>query len=259
MSMSVPEVIVFRPEPKASVLVNGLARHGISAIAVEPFDITPLAFDMPDITGVDDIIFTSTFAVSAFFYQAIDAHQLAHGNVWAIGRGTAKALLNFGIHALSPIKADSEHLLAELQQQDARNLSDRSFLLVKGQSGRELLIDVLNEKAHKLNIIDCYRRVFRAKALILEPLLRINWQENTPKILLYTSFEALKASMGVFEEYPLWRKLCIVTVTNSRMLDWAKRQGFVRLYNLANLTHEELIVEIIKLQQEDPPYVRENK
>lgn len=247
MSMLVPEVIVFRPEPKASELVNKLILHDIQAIAIEPFQISPLSFELNK-TFYDDIIFTSTFAVASFCTQIDDIYSIIkHTNVWAIGSATAKALCKLGIEASHPIKANSEDLL-EMLTQSKGALQKRCFLLVKGEGGRELLTQELSQDSTCLDVLNCYRRSAYDKVYLLNLLQQIDWGIQNPKILLYTSFDAINATLPIFVAYPNWKKICIVTVTNSRMLDWAKRHGFVKVSQLENLTYDQLVKQIIKLR-----------
>ena len=245
--MLVPEVIVFRPEPKSSMLVNSLSTYRISALAVAPFSIKFIPFHVPNI-AYSDIVFTSSYAVDAFFSIAhSDLFILCNVDIWAVGSATATALQAHGIKASFPVKADSEHLLQMIMQED-KPLKDRHFLLFKGIGGRELLTQVLQQQAASLSVVDCYERQLYAQEYLLQQLQQIDWHMSYPKILLYTSFDALKATMPIFDVFSDWQQNCTVTVTNRRMLDWAKRQGFAKLYLLENLTHDQLVTQIIKLR-----------
>ncbi|WP_440616233.1 uroporphyrinogen-III synthase [Cysteiniphilum sp. 6C5] len=246
MSMLAPEVIVFRPEPKASLLVDTLCFHNISALAVEPFAIEYIPFEIAS-AAYTDIIFTSTYAVESFFSAVPDHAIMVHATIWTVGSVTALALHKHGIKAHYPDKADSEHLLAILSD-TGQSISDRHFLLIKGVGGRELLTNVLQQQAASFSLINCYERKPCDKRELLRKIQQINWDNRHPRILLYTSFDALKASMPIFEVFSDWQQKCTVTVTNRRMLDWAKRQGFVKLYLLENLTHDQLVAQIIKLR-----------
>ncbi|MDA0910280.1 MAG: uroporphyrinogen-III synthase [Proteobacteria bacterium] len=246
MSMLAPEVIVFRPEPKASMLVDTLCFHEVYALAVEPFTIEYIPFEIP--TAVyTDIIYTSTYAVESFFSVDSDQAIIANATIWAVGSATALALHKHGIKAHYPDKADSEHLLAMFSDTN-QSISYRHFLLIKGTDGRELLANVLQQQAASFSLINCYERRPCGTRDLLRKLQQIDWGNRHPEILLYTSFDALKASMPIFDIFSDWQQKCTVTVTNRRMLDWAKRQGFVKLYLLENLTHDQLVAQIIKLR-----------
>lgn len=245
--MLAPEVIVFRPEPKASLLVDALHCHDISALAVEPFTIEYIPFEIAN-AACTDIIFTSTYAVESFFNGDPDHAIINHATTWAVGSATALALHRHGVKAHYPEKADSEHLLSMLSDTNQSLLSGRHFLLVKGVGGRELLTNVLQQQAASLLLINCYERKPCDKRDLLRKVQQLDWCNKHPEILLYTSFDALKASMPIFEVFNDWPQKCTVTVTNRRMLDWAKRQGFVKLYLLENLTYDQLVAQIIKLR-----------
>ena len=250
MSISLPRVVVFRPEPKASSLVCALMHKNIPSLAIKPFEIEYLSFGHVDCSHYSDFIFTSTFAVESFFNQHSHWQKPLEAKVWAIGAATAKCLLKLGIKAVHPQKADSENLLVEINYL-LRNMEKRNFLLIKGIGGREYLTRRLKQQANSIKVLNCYKRVFITQEMLMSQIKKIDWQNQVPEILLYTSFDALKSAMILFDEYPAWRQLSIITVTNSRMLDWAKRQGFAKLYRLENTTHDYLMLEIGKLLQKD--------
>lgn len=245
--MLAPEVVVFRPEPKASLLVNALQSHGVLALAIEPFTIEFTPFTIPNAIYTD-IVFTSTYAVESFVSTYSGDHAvIARANIWAVGSSTSHALHAHGMKACYPDKADSEHLL-EMFSDINQSMSDRHFLLVKGVCGRKLLTDVLQQQAASLLVIDCYERKPRNKKDLLWQLQQIDWCMIHPKVLLYTSFDALKATMPIFDAFSDWQQNCTITVTNRRMLDWAKCQGFAKLCLLENLTRDQLVTQIIKLR-----------
>lgn len=237
-----PDVIVFRPEPKASILVEDLlSQKNISAIVLEPFKIIYLQF-LPNGKNYDDIIFTSTYAVSSFFDQVDNVTAVTimnDTNVWAIGSATAKVLNKYGFESNFPIKANSESLFNMLIKLN-RSLENRNFLLVKGKGGNQLLTERLNEKSLNFETINCYYRMPYSIENLLKQLYLVQWNKR-PKVLLYTSFDALKITLPVFKFFPEWKKFCIVTVTNIRMLEWARFQGFLNLYLLDDLSHISLL------------------
>ncbi|WP_116963620.1 uroporphyrinogen-III synthase [Fastidiosibacter lacustris] len=240
-----PKVIVCRPEPKATELVEQLNKCDISAVVIEPFIINYLPFELNAIDRVTDMIFTSTFAVEAFFHQMVPIDMLDDKKIWAIGEATKAKLKAFGLSAIAPQHADSEGLL-EVMDYSADVLSKGHFLIVKGEGGREYLAYALANKVKKLTMVDCYRRVFVSKHDLVQQLQSIDSQ-TAPCVILYTSFDAMQATMAMFDLYPSWRNESIVTVTNTRMLSWAKCQGFVKLYLLEKLSNDALINTLMTL------------
>ena len=45
----------------------------------------------------------------------------------------------------------------------------------------------------------------------------------------------------MFAWHPQWKKSAAITVTNSRMLNWANEAGFAKVYTLDDVTNEALV------------------
>lgn len=155
-------ILVTRPAHQASVLTQLIEQAGgkivlFPAIAIEPpLDPQGAALLLHEIASYDFVIFTSANAVEQAF---ILAPGLATGlrKAFAIGMATAQALRSHGVkEAIVPEDgADSEAVLRMPELEDVR---DRHGLIVRGEGGRGLLAQTLEQRGAQLRQAECYRR-----------------------------------------------------------------------------------------------------
>ena len=155
-------ILVTRPAHQASVLTQLIEQAGgrivlFPTIAIEPpIDPQSAALLLHEIASYDLVIFTSANAVEQAF---VLAPRLATGlsKAFAVGRATAQALSSHGVkEAVVPEDgADSEALMRLPELQDVR---DRRILIVRGEDGRGLLTQTLEQRGALLRHAQCYRR-----------------------------------------------------------------------------------------------------
>ena len=153
---------------------------------------------------------TPYYALVAFVSpNAIDA-AFAHIAQWpagvtlaVLGEGSRAALAAHGVtpanaHIVSPADSahsDSEHLLQTL---DLAALRGRRVLIVRGESGRELMAEGLRAAGADVTVVAAYRRDVPALTPALSATLqRLLAQQND---WIVTSSEALRGLMLLLEE-----------------------------------------------------------
>ena len=160
-------VVITRPRAQAEPLAARLAALGVSARVFPLLDIEPL----PDSAPLSAVLSRlSDYALVAFVSpNAIDAafHHLDHwpaGVIAAVvGEGSRLALAAHGVtdanasiaYPTDPHRTDSETLLEVL---DLAALRGRKALIVRAETGRELLADRLREAGISVEQIAAYRR-----------------------------------------------------------------------------------------------------
>ena len=147
-----------------------LIARGVDAVAVPlieigpPADLQPVADAWQGLAGRGLVVFVSANAVARFF-AAIPA-----GAAWpqgllaaAPGPGTADSLGAHGVPqaaivapAVGAPQHDSEALWQELQRHDWRG---RSVLVVRGEGGRDWLVERLAEAGARVDAVAAYRRL----------------------------------------------------------------------------------------------------
>jgi uroporphyrinogen-III synthase len=158
------DVLVLRPQPGADETVAALRAAGFPAralpvLAVEPLPETPaLRLRVQDLDRYDAVIFVSPAAVRVGM-RWIDRYwpQYPVRTVWiAVGARTAEDLAAFGIRAVRPEsdeRAEGLLALAELAQGRVERV-----LIVRGEGGRELLVEALTARGASVDLLEVYRR-----------------------------------------------------------------------------------------------------
>jgi uroporphyrinogen-III synthase len=169
---AMPPVVVTRPLSQATALAERIALLGRQAIVFPLLDILPLPDTMVlrhALAALDRyamVSFISPNAIDAAFAAAPDWPQaLSPDCALAImGEGSRAALARHGlgndnrriISPRNPQRTDSETLLEAL---DLDALRGKRVLILRGETGRELLGDALRAAGIEVDQIAAYRRV----------------------------------------------------------------------------------------------------
>jgi uroporphyrinogen-III synthase len=200
-------VVITRPLAQALPLAARIAALGRHAEVLPLLDISPL----PDTTALRAVLARlHEFALVAFVSpNAIDAAlplvgQWPAGVTLAVlGEGSRAALAAHGITPervaiVGPRDAahsDSEHLLQAL---DLAALRGRQVLIVRGEGGRELMVDGFRAAGAHVTTVAAYRR----SVPVLTPALaeRLHALLAAPNDWIITSSEALRGLLGLLRE-----------------------------------------------------------
>lgn len=154
-------VLVTRPQHQAMPLCRLLATRGASTFLLPAIEIKPLterralAARLGPLENFDLIIFTSSNAVR---FGAVLLDQRRNLVLAAIGPATVRALNQAGYRvAVQPTEDfDSEGLLRHARLE---HVAGNRILLIKGESGRDLLQQELVRRGAQVTVADVYRRV----------------------------------------------------------------------------------------------------
>ena len=183
-----------------------------------------------------------SYALAAFVSPNAVEAAFAHITSWpaglkaaVVGEGSRAALLAHGVPAEDifsppdPAASDSEHLLAAL---DLSALSGKRALIVRGESGRELLADSLRSAGVAVDAVAAYRRSVPALTPSLAAQLGKLADGDTEWLL--TSSEALRGLVALLNELDGTRAVAKVQrqhiiVPHTRIAETAKQAGFQRV------------------------------
>lgn len=200
-------VVITRPLAQAEPLAQQVAACGREAVVFPLLEILPIA-DTTQASAVlakaDDyaiVAFVSPNAIDAAFSYMTD--WPSHVALAVVGEGSKAALARHGLtpanatifSPVDPHRTDSQTLLDVL---DIESLRGKKVLIVRGETGRELLADALREKGVEVEQLAAYRRV----APVLDDarravLLRVL---EAPADWVITSSEALRILLQMVRE-----------------------------------------------------------
>jgi uroporphyrinogen-III synthase len=234
-------VVITRPRAQAIDLARAVAALGRTARVLPLLEITPL----PDQSALAATLARlGDYALVAFVSpNAIDA-AFAHIGTWpaatalaVLGEGSRAALARHGIHDANttilsppdPAHSDSEHLLHSL---DLAALAGRRVLIVRGESGRELMVDALRAAGALVDTVAAYRRAVPALTPALAGDLAALLAQ--PNDWIITSSEALRGLVGLVQRLDSGAAVVKMQhqhliVPHARIADTARSLGFGRV------------------------------
>lgn len=196
------QVVITRPRAQAEPLARRVADSGRQAVVLPLLDIEPLADTAPlraalaRLAEYAMVAFVSPNAID-FAFEHIDGWP-AGVEIAVVGEGSRAALARHGItpgrftiHSPEGA-ADSEHLVASL---DKGRLAGRRVLIVRGETGRELLGDALRAAGAEVATVAAYRR--SVPALTADLAGRLRALLGAPNDWVVTSSEALRGLDGL--------------------------------------------------------------
>lgn len=234
-------VVITRPRAQADALARQVEAIGREAVVLPLLEIFPL----PDQTElIRTLSALDRYAMVAFVSpNAIDA-AFAHISAWprqvtlaVLGEGSRAALARHGLDAgnativspRDPSRSDSENLLQSL---DLEALAGKEVLIVRGESGRELMADGLRAAGAIVTTVAAYRRsVPEMTAQLRQKLLRLLDGDND---WIITSSEALRGLLALVDELGLPEYVAKmqqqrVIIPHARIAETAKGLGLTRL------------------------------
>jgi uroporphyrinogen-III synthase len=253
-------VVITRPLAQARPLAGRVAALGMPVELLPLLDIEPLPDQSALLAAVERLCAPMPgYAMVAFVSpNAIDA-AFAHIKQWptavtlaVLGEGSRMALAAHGItpdrfDIVSPADnghSDSEHLLQTL---DLAALQNQPVLIIRGESGRELMADGLRAAGANVDVVAAYRRsVPRLTPELEATLRRLLGQQAQPaqptpaNDWVITSSEALRGlcallaeldrnSPGGASDYVVAMQQQHLIVPHARIAETARDLGFSRL------------------------------
>ncbi|MCC2972299.1 uroporphyrinogen-III synthase [Massilia sp. IC2-476] len=192
-------VVITRPRAQAESLAQAVTALGRRAVVLPLLEIAPLADTtllraaLAQLPSYALVAFVSPNAVDAAFAHL--AGWPAGVAIGVVGEGSRTALARHGITDENttihcppdPAHSDSEHLLASL---DLAAFAGRRVLIVRGESGRELMADTLRAAGAVVDTVAAYRR----SVPVLTPVLAAELSAllAQPNDWIITSSEALR-------------------------------------------------------------------
>ncbi|WP_372626816.1 uroporphyrinogen-III synthase [Arsukibacterium sp.] len=241
--------LITRPAGKADNLLASLDEQGI-AYSYQPLITTQQvvlkAKDQALLEQAELLIFVSVSAVYAL-EQQIRPEQLS-GHLFAVGSTTASVLQRWsGREVIVPHDQRSEGLLALPQLQQ---VTGKQIVVVRGNSGRELIKQQLIARGATVKYVQSYNRL--PLPLDGAQLWQV-WQQQQVRCIVATSNEILQQLFAIIPEGGVtWLRQRHWLLVSPRMQEQALALGINRQQiSLAeNANDQALLQQIIQLKKE---------
>ncbi|OGT23890.1 MAG: hypothetical protein A3I12_07120 [Gammaproteobacteria bacterium RIFCSPLOWO2_02_FULL_38_11] len=239
------KILITRPEPFATQLAQAMYAAGFDTILcpmleiVEPRKMTSLEKLFQDLNFFDFAIFISPTAVLKTFSK-LKKPWPTHIKVFAIGQGTAKALMSQGISkVIFPTSFCSESLLA---MEELKNVKNKKIIIFRGKGGRPLLGNALEAQEACVSHAVVYER--KMPAILREKQLKL-WKEARIDAIVVSSQEALENMISlVGEKEKCWLQQQCFLVTSLKTQAYAHHQGFKTVL-LARDASDQAIIDVL--------------
>ncbi|MGD8811787.1 MAG: uroporphyrinogen-III synthase [Thioalkalispiraceae bacterium] len=235
-------ILVTRPEHQAQALCQLLEQHGAQPLLFPLIDIRPLSQpDRPERDHYDVVIFVSNNAV--LLGIPLIKPLLTSAKIATVGEGTARVLQQQGypVDILPEEQFDSEGLLAHPALQNVNGLS---VLIVRGEGGRPLLGETLQQRGAQVDYLAAYQRCLPEvdqHNLLFEAL-----QNNRLDIILISSGEALQNLLSLTGKAQLDKLLDIqLAVTHPRQAEKAKALGFKKTPIISQQPGDQSLIDAL--------------
>jgi len=231
-------IIITRPQAQAAGLAQQIVARGGEPVIFPLLEILPLSdtvelqATLAQLDSYAMAVFVSPNAIDAAFKYIVQWPQ--HVAIGIVGEGSRMALGRHGVTAQNAIifsppdvtKTDSEGLLQAL---DLHSLCGKRILIVRGESGRELLADSLRAAGAEVLSLPAYRR--RAPLMTAELTAQLQQLLNSENDWIVTSSEALRILMQMVQQLGNAADVAKIQhqnllVSHARIADTAHALGF---------------------------------
>ncbi len=237
-------VLITRPEKQGRVLVQKLRDMGLSAIGQPMFDYQPNI----NLVAVNEqlsqmkkplLIFVSVAAVDyANKIKELDTWHF--DSVYSVGKATQNALKTLGIDSICPARHDSEGLLTLPALNDVEH---QDILIIRGDGGRELIAQRLEQRGANVHYMESYRRVWRA----LTDSTLVQWHSAKINCIVVTSNALLENIVHYINNDDIfWQNTCLWVVASERIAQRAKQLGLQKVINANGANDDAITAALIK-------------
>ena len=161
-------VLVTRAPHQASALGDALIAHGLRVVSIATIALAPPSDEYAtldrEVTRLDEydwLLFTSANAVAVFAERLEDEAVPLSCGIASIGAATSKALRDAGF----PVRLQAQTAVAEsLAKVLLPHASGSRMLLVRAETGRDVLLDQLTTAGAEVTLAPAYRTIIPAEA-----------------------------------------------------------------------------------------------
>ncbi|MDG6895291.1 uroporphyrinogen-III synthase [Volucribacter amazonae] len=230
-------VLVTRPAQQGAILVDMLNKAGIASLHFPVFDIqaceqlNTLPHKLAQMNSNDYVVMVSRNAVD-YAYQTL----LSTGFTWradlqyfSVGQSSAERFCELtGLPITYPYAQQNSEGLLALTAMQTEYLAERQILLLRGNEGRPLFPEQIQQRGATLDIVQCYQR--QAIPYIGAEQVSI-WKRAGINTLVVTSGEILRYLLKFVPlEQHHWLKHCRFITISQRIALLARQQGWQHIF-----------------------------
>lgn len=242
-----PGIVVTRPREQAASLMQRLSALAVRPILFPCLEIKPiqpnglLEQTIAAWSTFDTILFISPNAAKLVAPHV--SHLSSQPQIAAVGTGTAAALAQYGMSVtIMPEQSfTTEGLLALTAFQ---HIEGKRIAIMKGEGGRELLVNTLRQRKAEVIEVPVYQRC--CPRIDPAPLLQ-QLQRGAVHIILVTSGEALHNFNKLLGEAGrvYWQSTPLL-VSSERLAQLAYTLGATHVYQAVNASDDALVQAIVQ-------------
>jgi len=240
-------VLICRPEPEASRLARVFEEAGakvriLPLMAREPLPETPEQRSiLQELDNFTHVIAVSPYAARRLLEEADHWWpQLPVGIHWyGVGAGTAAELSRHGLRPRRPAEGWTSEALLSLPS--LQNLANEKVLLARGEHGREVIRETLEQRGARVTVLPLYRR-FRP----YYPSETIDEIFNgfRPEVIVALSGETLNNLMTTSPDHLQALYQTLLVVPAQRVADQAREAGFLNPFVPGGLADPDLVISV---------------
>jgi uroporphyrinogen-III synthase len=159
------KILVTRPAHQAEPLCTLIAAEGGQAIRLPVIEIvdvedqSPLRHCRTHLNEIDIAIFISTNAVEKTLPTLLESGNLpTHLQLIGVGQRTVEALTTRGLPAHCPPPPYNSEAVLTMPQLQPATVQNKQIVIFRGEGGRELLAETLQQRGAKTTYVNVYRR-----------------------------------------------------------------------------------------------------
>lgn len=250
-------VLVARPAQQGAMLVDMLNKAGIASLHFPFFDIqaceqlNTLPHKLAQMKKQDYVVVVSRNAVD-YAHQSLLSTGFAWRNdlhYFSVGQSSAERFCELtGFTVTYPYaQQNSEGLLALIAMQ-TDNLVGKQVLLLRGNEGRKLFPEQIQQRGAQLEIVQCYQR----QPIAYKNLEQVSmWKRAGINALVVTSGEMLNTLLQFVPlEEQGWLKGCRLITISQRIALLARQQGWQHILVSERPNNRALFSTLIAMQND---------
>ncbi|GEA51206.1 uroporphyrinogen III methyltransferase [Vibrio inusitatus NBRC 102082] len=239
------KVLIVRPQPSAKELYDALCNIGVVA---NYCPVISFQQSFPPINALNHLAHSEVVIAvsqpSVHYTNKILTKQSQNwptsAQYFAVGSKTATYLHSTAhLTVSSPKSEDTEGLLELLGSHD---LKGRKVSILRGESGREMLYESLQQTGADVVYVESYQRQwlsFDGECKVIQ------WQQDEVDTLIVTSFEQLKFfAQQIPTQSKNWLHSLQLMVPSERVAKLASHLGFTQIHNIKGASNKAIIDSI---------------